>query len=29
MHHHVDFGRYTIPVPGQTHVGSGGVWHTK
>jgi hypothetical protein len=29
IHHHVDFGRYTIPVPGQTHVGSGGVWHTK
>jgi hypothetical protein len=26
-HHHVDFGRYTIPVPGQTHVGSGGPWH--
>lgn len=29
IHHHVDFGRYTIPVPGRTHVGSGGVWHTK
>jgi len=24
IHHHVDFGQYTIPVPGQTHVGSGG-----
>jgi hypothetical protein len=29
VHHHVDFGRYAIPVPGQTHVGSGGIWHTK
>ncbi|WP_420998528.1 hypothetical protein ACKI2N_032105 [Cupriavidus sp. 30B13] len=29
VHHHVDFGRYTIPVPGRTHVGSGGIWHTK
>lgn len=27
MHHHVDFGQYTIPVPGKTHVGSGGPWH--
>lgn len=27
VHHHVDFGRYTIPVPGNTHVGSGGPWH--
>ncbi len=29
IHHHVDFGRYAIPVPGQTHVGSGGPWHAK
>jgi len=29
LHHHVDFGRYAIPVPQSTHVGSGGVWHTK
>ena len=29
IHHHVDFGRYAIPVPGKTHVGSGGIWHTK
>ncbi|UCZ77416.1 hypothetical protein LHK94_03025 [Dickeya zeae] len=29
MHHHVDQGRYAIPVPRKTHVGSGGVWHTK
>ncbi|EPA9875053.1 RHS repeat-associated core domain-containing protein, partial [Cronobacter sakazakii] len=29
IHHHVDFGPYAIPVPGKTHVGSGGVWHTK
>ncbi|EBF2920017.1 hypothetical protein FHA60_22505 [Salmonella enterica subsp. enterica serovar Agama] len=29
IHHHVDFGPYAIPVPGSTHVGSGGVWHTK
>ncbi|MDV5225171.1 hypothetical protein RZ760_004290 [Providencia rettgeri] len=29
IHHHVDFGRYAIPVPSSTHVGSGGVWHTK
>jgi YD repeat-containing protein len=27
VHHHVNFGRYTIPVPGKTHVGSGGPWH--
>jgi hypothetical protein len=27
VHHHVDFGRYAIPVPGKTHVGSGGPWH--
>jgi hypothetical protein len=27
IHHHVDFGQYTIPVPGKTHVGSGGPWH--
>ncbi|MGC5809929.1 hypothetical protein, partial [Ralstonia pseudosolanacearum] len=27
IHHHVDFGQYTIPVPGRTHVGSGGPWH--
>jgi len=26
-HHHVDFGRYAIRVPGKTHVGSGGPWH--
>ncbi|MBN7152350.1 hypothetical protein ETG59_17760 [Proteus mirabilis] len=29
IHHHVDFSQYVIPVPGKTHVGSGGVWHTK
>ncbi|MGV7959561.1 hypothetical protein QPK13_00020 [Photorhabdus tasmaniensis] len=29
IHHHVDFGRYAIPVPSSTHVGSGGIWHTK
>ncbi|WP_228669775.1 hypothetical protein [Dickeya parazeae] len=29
MHHHVEQGRYAIPVPGKTHVGSGGIWHTK
>ncbi|WP_442903484.1 hypothetical protein [Gilliamella sp. wkB112] len=29
IHHHVDFGQYVIPVPGKTHVGSGGIWHTK
>ncbi|WP_219818982.1 RHS repeat-associated core domain-containing protein, partial [Lysinibacillus sphaericus] len=29
IHHHVNFGRYAIPVPGETHVGSGGVWHCK
>ncbi|QDU73730.1 hypothetical protein Pan97_07290 [Bremerella volcania] len=29
IHHHVDFGQYAIPVPGKTHVGSGGIWHTK
>ncbi len=29
IHHHVNFGRYAIPVPGDTHVGSGGVWHAK
>ncbi|WP_320713156.1 hydrolase [Enterobacter cloacae] len=29
IHHHVDFGPYTMPVPGSTHVGSGGVWYTK
>ncbi|WP_459204015.1 LysM peptidoglycan-binding domain-containing protein [Ralstonia pseudosolanacearum] len=27
IHHHVNFGQYTIPVPGRTHVGSGGPWH--
>lgn len=29
IHHHVDHGRYTIPVPGKTHPGSGGTWHKK
>ncbi|MBN2259764.1 MAG: hypothetical protein JW702_04430 [Clostridiales bacterium] len=29
IHHHVDFGQYAIPVPGGTHVGSGGPWHMK
>ncbi|WP_204343494.1 hypothetical protein [Paenibacillus elgii] len=29
IHHHVDWGRYAIPVPRETHVGSGGVWHYK
>ncbi|WP_199590167.1 hypothetical protein [Bremerella cremea] len=29
IHHHVDFGRYAIPVPRKTHVGSSGIWHTK
>jgi hypothetical protein len=29
IHHHVDFGKYAIPVPRQTHRGSGGVWHRK
>ncbi|WP_282183138.1 RHS repeat-associated core domain-containing protein, partial [Photorhabdus hindustanensis] len=29
IHHHVDFGHYAIPVPSSTHVGSGGIWHTK
>lgn len=29
-HHHLDdFGRYAIPVPARTHVGSGGIWHAK
>lgn len=27
MHNHVNRGQYTIPVPGRTHVGSGGQWH--
>jgi hypothetical protein len=27
LHHHVDQGPYAIPVPGKTHVGSGGPWH--
>ncbi|WP_084300009.1 hypothetical protein [Microvirgula aerodenitrificans] len=27
IHHHVNFGQYTIPVPGKTHIGSGGLWH--
>ena len=27
IHHHVNHGQYTIPVPGKTHVGSGGIWH--
>lgn len=27
IHHHVNRGQYTIPVPGKTHVGSGGPWH--
>lgn len=27
IHHHVNFGQYTIPVPGKTHIGSGGPWH--
>lgn len=26
LHHHVDHGRYAIPVPQTTHMGSGGVW---
>ncbi|EQA5334689.1 hypothetical protein [Proteus mirabilis] len=25
----MDFSQYVIPVLGKTHVGSGGVWHTK
>lgn len=29
IHHHVDQGPFAIPVPESTHVGSGGVWHTK
>ncbi|MGG4608513.1 hypothetical protein [Providencia sp. Me31A] len=29
IHHHVDFVQYAIPVPSSTHVGSGGIWHTK
>lgn len=29
IHHHVDFGKHAIPVPAKTHVGSGGIWHTK
>ncbi|WP_413675593.1 hypothetical protein ACEN9H_17310 [Massilia cellulosiltytica] len=27
IHHHVNQGQYTIPVPGKTHDGSGGIWH--
>ncbi len=27
VHHHVDFGQFTVPVPGSTHPGSGGTWH--
>lgn len=27
LHHHVNHGRYAIPVPESTHVGSGGAWH--
>jgi hypothetical protein len=26
IHHHERFGRYAIPVPPSTHVGSGGTW---
>ncbi|MCG3844396.1 hypothetical protein [Photobacterium damselae] len=29
IHHHVDHGKYTIPVSGKTHKGSGGPWHKK
>ncbi|WP_325950602.1 RHS repeat-associated core domain-containing protein [Pseudomonas putida] len=29
VHHHVNFGHYAIPVPSETHVGSGGPWHAK
>ena len=29
IHHHVDQGKYAVPVPASTHVGSGGVWHCK
>ncbi|NVE01909.1 hypothetical protein HUX62_28235 [Massilia sp. BJB1822] len=29
IHHHVNFRQYTIPVPGKTHIGSGGPWHQK
>ena len=29
VHHHVDHGRYTIPVPAGGHKGSGGPWHGK
>jgi len=29
IHHHVEQGKYAIPVPESTHVGSGGVWHCK
>ena len=27
IHHHSSFGQYAFPVPGKTHVGSGGPWH--
>lgn len=29
IHHHVDQGKYAIPISESTHVGSGGVWHYK
>ncbi len=29
IHHHVNFGPFVIPVPGKTHIGSGGIWHTR
>jgi hypothetical protein len=29
VHHHVDFGRFAVPVPGRTHVGSGGPFHAR
>jgi hypothetical protein len=27
IHHHTNFGRYAIPVPGSTHTSSSGIWH--
>ncbi len=27
LHHHIGEGPIAVPVPGQTHIGSGGPWH--
>ncbi|RLC79879.1 MAG: hypothetical protein DRJ03_22670 [Chloroflexi bacterium] len=29
IHHHVNQGPFAIPVPASTHIGSGGIWHTR